>query len=82
MAGHLVEYTVLGAALVWASRAAWSLLVLVAVVGFPLALIDELYQHIFGSGRLFELRDLVVDLVGLTLGAVVTDRLRRRPRGG
>ena len=82
MAGHLVEYTVLGAALVWAARGAWTLLVLVAVVAFPLALIDELYQHIFGSGRLFELRDLVVDLVGLTLGAVVTDRLRRRPRGG
>jgi VanZ family protein len=81
VAGHLVEYTVLGAALVWAARGAWTLVVLVAVVGFPLALIDELYQHTFGSGRLFELRDLGVDVVGLTLGGVVTDRLRR-PRGG
>ncbi|MBW3665675.1 MAG: VanZ family protein [Actinobacteria bacterium] len=80
--GHLVEYAVLGAALVWAARGAWTPPALVALAGFPLALLDELYQHAFGSGRVFELRDLVVDGIGLTLGAVVSRWILRRARDG
>lgn len=66
----------------WAARGAWSTPVLVTLMGFPLALLDELYQHTFGSGRVFELRDLAVDGLGLTLGAVVSGWLLRRARDG
>ena len=91
--GHATEYGALGAALAWAvaarPRVRWPVL-LVAAIGAACGALDELYQSTV-PGRTPSLADLAVDVVALTVAAVVVTRPaataagraaeRRRPAG-
>jgi VanZ family protein len=72
---HLTEYAILGALLVRAlSRPGPAIL-----VGGLYAVSDEVHQH-FVRGRHAAWYDVVVDTVGVTLGAIVWRQLRAGSR--
>ncbi len=70
---HLTEYAVLGALLQRAlARSGIAIL-----IGALYATSDEIHQH-FVRGRHAAWYDVVIDTVGVTIGVVAWNRLRRR----
>lgn len=74
---HALEYTMLGAALRWAVDGVRAPLGLTVWVGVLLAAGDEWWQSTV-PGRHPSLVDLTVDLVAITVVAVVVGRVLRR----
>lgn len=70
--GHLLAFAV-PAALAWALRARWLVLLLVGH-----ALVAELVQHALVPGRAAEVGDAVANLVGIGLGVLLAHVLVRR----
>ena len=70
---HLSEYAVLGALL----QRALSRSGLAVLIGALYATSDEIHQH-FVRGRHAAWYDVVIDTVGVTIGVIAWNRLRRR----
>jgi VanZ family protein len=79
---HVVEYGILGILLGWAARPrlrGGRLIALAIVLGFLVAVSDELYQRAT-PGRESSVVDVVADCVGLILGVLAYERrTARRP---
>ena len=85
--GHVLEFALLGVtaarALIWKRKPSIGFFLLTFAACGLYALSDEIHQ-IFVPGRAFEIRDLVLDSVGILIGLflywLVRRRIKRRER--